>query len=550
MINKILDDIKNQKITITSWILSFVGILFVRLLLESLSSPTYSGVIPSDPYTIIHYGLYFSTVTLTTIVILGWSIKDYAYSYKIVIFGLPLIWIAPLIDIIFSKGDGFKMAYIFNDSKKLIIDYVTFFGPNLNYGATLGIRFGILISLLGIGYIIWKKNVNKWRNITAIFTLYTIIFIFFSMPSIIFKINNFYSTNISSETIVNYFEQIIKNSNLIHNTLHEGPLSVTKLRFIELGFNKLMSQILFIVSFLTSLVIFWNIDKKKFISVAKNSRPERILSYQLLLLSGAGYAYINNLTGTISWVDIIGLICLTISWFSLWMHAVHINDLEDIDIDKISNKNRPLISGSMNKQDMKDIGTFWLTTSLIGSWCAGFYPFFMSLVYICAYYIYSSPPLRLRRFPLVPNFLIAVAGLSTIQAGFFFSSMYKEYQVFPISLSIGILIMIFLAINTKDMKDVEGDSKNGIMTIPTMFPEKGPVIVGICFALSLLLVPFFLKISLMYIFALPMAIIGYKYINKKPYREEPLFYVRFLFLFFVGITYLFIYWLANVYNLV
>lgn len=541
MINKILDDIKNQHITITSWVLGFIGVLFVRFILEALSSPTYSGIIQSDPYTLVHYSLYFSAVTLATILILGWAIRDYVFSYKVVLFGLPLIWIAPLIDIVFSKGVGFRMSYIFNDFEKLFYDFITFFGPNLHYGATIGIRLGILVSLLGIGYIIWKQKVGFVRNILSLFILYTIIFSFFSLPSIIFKLNNLNTVGVDTGTIVEYFQRIINNSNIVHNTLHEGFSSVSEIRFIEIGFNKLISQILFIFSFVISLIIFWKINQKKFISVAKNSRPERIASYQLLLLSGCGYAYINNLSGPVSWVDFIGLVCLIISWFSLWMHAVHINDIEDVEIDKISNKNRPLINGSVDKEGMADIGTFWLVTSLTGSWCAGYYPFFMSLVYIFAYYIYSSSPFRLRRFPLIPNFLIAVAGLATIQSGFFYVSKYKEYQVFPISLSVGILIMIFLAINTKDMKDVEGDGKNGIMTIPTLFPKNGSVIVGACFALSLILVPYFLKISLMYIFAIPLAIIGYKFINKKPYKEEPLFFVRFIFLLLVGITYIFIF---------
>ena len=106
IIEKIIGDIKNQKMTFSEWILGFCGILFVRFILEALSSPTYSGIIPSDPYTLVHYSLYFLTVTLGTIFIFGYFTNDYKNSFKIILFGLPLIWLAPVIDLTTSRVVG------------------------------------------------------------------------------------------------------------------------------------------------------------------------------------------------------------------------------------------------------------------------------------------------------------------------------------------------------------------------------------------------------------------------------------------------------------
>jgi len=550
IINKILEEIKKQEVTIASLVYSFIGILFVRFILESLSSPTYTGIITSDPYTLIHYTLYFLTVTIGTAFIFGYFIDDYKNSLKIMLFGLPLIWLAPIIDILVSQGRGFKMMYLFDNGINLIFDFFTFFGPNLTFGATIGIRVGIFISLIAIGFLVYLKNKSLKKVFISVLSIYTFIFIAFSLPSVIYMFSNLESFNDKNIDIVKYFEKIILESTISHNTLREGSSSVSAVRFLELGFDKLMSQILFIISFFIGLVISWKISPKKFISIIKNSRPERVVSYLSLLICGSGYAYINGMTSKIVWIDFLGLFCLIISWFCLWMHAVHTNDVVDIDIDKISNKNRPLVNGDLSSKEMSDVGLLWLISALVGSWCAGFYPFFMSIVYISSYMIYSSYPLRLRRFPIISSFLIGIAGLSTIQAGFFFASVSKEVQAFPIFLSMGIITMITLAINTKDMKDVDGDRASGIMTIPTMFPKNGPKIVGLCFALSFLLVPIFLKLYIMYIFTIPIAIIGYKFVNKKPYKEEPLFIVRFSFLSLVVLTYISLLWFADVYNLV
>ncbi len=541
MINKIISEIENQKINLTQWIASFVGILFIRFILESLSSPTSSGIIPSDPYTLIHYSLFFLSVTLITCLIVGYFTDNYKNSSKIVLFGLPLIWLAPIVDIVLSRGNGYKMLYVFDTGKNLVFDFFTFFGPNPTYGVTYGMRLGIALSIMGIGYYIYLKNKNFLKTILAVVVLYSVIFFIGSAPGVFYTISHINNPTSTSVDVVRYFEKIITNSTITHNTLREGIYSVSYSRFIELGFNKLLSQILLIFSIIFAGILFWKIDKNKFLAVIKNCRIERVNFYTASLLSGMGFAYINLLGSKFIWADLFGMSCLILAWIALWMHAVHANDIVDIDIDKISNQQRPLVQKTVEAGDMRDTGNVWLSIGLLGAWCAGFYPFFMALVYIAASYIYSSYPLRLRRIPLVPSFLIATACLATVLSGFFFVSTNKQIDTFPIFLSFGILIMVTLAINFKDIKDIEGDKANGILTIPTLFGERGVKIVGIFLSLSILLIPFFLSFYILYIIMIPASIFGYKIATKKPYREKPVFVLRFVVLFSVAVAYLLIY---------
>ncbi len=550
MVNKILTIIKNQEINISSWILGFVGILFVRFVLESISSPSSTGIIPSDPYTLVHYSLYFLTVTLGTILIFGKYIKDYVSSAKIILFGLPLIWLAPIADLLLSKGNGYRMSYVFDNGYRLIYDFFTFFGNNLNYGATFGIRLGIALSFLGIFYLIFFETKKVSKSFMGVFLIYIFVFILATLPGILYTISNPQSMIVENVQVLNFFEKNILRSTISHNTLREGFLSVSTTRFFELGFDKLMSQILFIISILLGLSLFRKIEKEKFVAIFKNARPERINFYTASLFCGIAFAYINKVGNMPVLIDVFGLICLFVAWSALWMHAVHLNDIYDLDIDKISNTDRPLVKNSVSVSEMRDIGKLWLAMGLLGSWCAGFYPFFMAMVYVACSYVYSVPPLRLRRLPLVPSFLIGVACLSTILAGYFFVSTNKEVQSFPTFLSIGIVIMVTLAINFKDIKDVEGDKRNGILTIPNLFPKYGVQIVATLFSISILLVPFFLSFYLLYILAIPCSLVGYKLITRKPYAEKYIFILRFFFLFGIGVAYLFVLWASGVYNLV
>ncbi len=549
MIEKVLLEVRRTKMTLSQWMLGFVCILFVRFIFESLSSPTSTGVIPSDPYTLIHYGLFFLSVTLGTSCIVGYFTKDYTAVAKISLFGLPVIWLAPLIDIVLSFGKGYKMTYIFDSGNRLIFDFFTFFGSSLTNGATYGIRMGIIIILIGIGWYVWLNTKNLFKTMLAVIFSYLLGFIMASMPGIIHTISHLNSGINTSPDILNYLEKILSNSTISHNTLREGVSFVSSDRLFELEFDKFMSQILFIISLLFGTILLWKIDHKKFLSIIKNLRPERVNFYLASLFCGIGFAYINNLGNPFTWVDIFGVGCLIISFVSLWMYAVHTNDIYDLEIDKISNPDRPLIKKEVGIEDMRETGYVWLGIALIGSWSAGFYPFFMSLVYVSCSYIYSAPPLRLRRFPLLPSFLIAVACLGTVLSGFFFISIHKEIQAFPMLLSIGIIIMVTLAINFKDLKDIEGDKALGIVTLPILFGKNGITVVGLCFALSILLVPIFLSFYFLYIIALPASIIGFKLITKTPYREKPIFILRFVFLTLIAILYLGAYWIARIYHI-
>lgn len=522
MIDRLLEYIKNQPVNISQWLLGFTGIFFIRFILESFSSPTSTGVIASDFFTIIHYFLFFLSIALGITCILGYFNKDYANTIKLVLFGLPIIWLAPIIDIILSFGNGYKMTYLFKSHYDIPINFFKFFSPEFMPGVTYGIRIEIIIILFILGFYVWKKSKNIIKSILVVFIIYTFIFILGTIPGIIYTISNLNSVPSTQTEIVNYLEEIMLQSNLYHNTLRDGVLSVSRNRFIELVFNKLMSQILFIISTIFLIIWSWKAYPEKFKSVLRNSRPERVGFYLLLLIFGMSYAYLGG-EQLNSWIDILGLACLIISWIGLWMYAVHMNDIADVEIDKISNKHRPLVQNELDFDEMYQIGFIWLTIAIIGSWSVGFYQFIMVLVYISASHIYSVPPLRLKKIPVLSSFIISIACLVTILAGFFFVSSNKSMLNFPLSLVINLIIIFTLIVNIRDLKDVDGDKKEGVKTLAVIYYPNEHRAIGTLFVISFILIPLILSFYFLYIISIPTAIIGYKIITHKPYKEKNLF---------------------------
>jgi 4-hydroxybenzoate polyprenyltransferase len=270
---------------------------------------------------------------------------------------------------------------------------------------------------------------------------------------------------------------------------------------------------------------------------------ERVLFFWTLLSAGALAAFLEGLGGFKSWIDIISFAILLVSWYGDWMFAVHTNDIADVGIDTVSNSDRPITGGKLSAEEMKQIACIWLLISLVGSFIVGYYPFFMNLVFLFAYYIYSMPPLRLKRVPMLSSFLISIACLSSILCGFFWLSVDKNFGNFPMLTALGIMIIFTFFMNVRDIKDVEGDRAEGIQTLPVIFKKNGIKIVGLLLSISFLLMPVVFSFYTLYILAIPAAIIGYKIVVRKPYQEKYGFILLFSFVvatvLLVGVLYFF-----------
>lgn len=191
------------------------------------------------------------------------------------------------------------------------------------------------------------------------------------------------------------------------------------------------------------------------------------------------------------------LIILIITIISSWISTVFFNDVSDIEIDKISNPNRPLPKGIITKQQSLAIGFILLIFSLLLS-------NFISnstLIFIIGYHIlswiYNMKPFRLKRVPLLATFIAACASIFIILIGFLSNSNdFENFKYLPIYLLLSMLIGYTLSLPIKDLKDYDGDKYDNIKTIPVIFGiNKSRVIIGLnllfSFILSAILLDFF-----------------------------------------------------------
>jgi len=265
-------------------------------------------------------------------------------------------------------------------------------------------------------------------------------------------------------------------------------------------------------------------------AMIKNSRPERVTHYFLMIFVGIFMAYSIFPGIKFNWNDWLSVIMLCFSFYFSIMFAVCINDIADEDIDAVSNIDRPLITNDLNKEDMKQSAFLFLVASLIAGYLAGFTALFFVLVFTALYYIYSASPTRFKLIPFFSSFIIGFCCLTAVLAGFFLTSPLKYVSFFPARFVVAIVILFFLGSHIRDMKDIEGDKKAGVKTVPVLFGDIwGPKVVGFFASLAFLLVPLFFKIYQLFIPAVPSALIVYYFIDRKPYQEKFIFRIYFAF---------------------
>jgi 4-hydroxybenzoate polyprenyltransferase len=149
-----------------------------------------------------------------------------------------------------------------------------------------------------------------------------------------------------------------------------------------------------------------------------------------------------------------------------------LNQIYDLEIDRINKPKRPLPSGRVTISEAWIFTAVTYVLALVLAWLvapAGRHEcFWIVLVAVVCTFIYSMPPLRTKRLGIWANITIAVPrGVLLKVAGW--SSVKTIAGIEP--WYIGAIFGLFLlgATTTKDFADMEGDRLGGCRTLPIQY---------------------------------------------------------------------------------
>lgn len=145
-----------------------------------------------------------------------------------------------------------------------------------------------------------------------------------------------------------------------------------------------------------------------------------------------------------------------------------LNQIYDLEIDKINKPHRYLPSGKITIKEAWIIASTLFIISLILAGLVNWQCFMMAAIATVMTYFYSAPPLRTKRLGIVANITIAIPrGVLLKVCGWSTVKTIDKYEPWLIGLIFGLFLLG--ATSTKDFSDIEGDRANGCITLPIKY---------------------------------------------------------------------------------
>ncbi|MEN0006289.1 MAG: homogentisate phytyltransferase [Bacteroidota bacterium] len=238
-----------------------------------------------------------------------------------------------------------------------------------------------------------------------------------------------------------------------------------------------------------------------FVNFIRFSRLHTIVGTTLSLL--ALYLIAIGLSDGSDWhLDIFAL-----SWLSCMganIYIVGLNQITDVEIDKINKPYLPLASGAFSMRTGYAIVIASVLLSLIIAFYLGRYLLLTVIVSLVLGTAYSLPPIRLKRFHFWAAFcIIAIRGVVVNLFLFLhFQDWVNQSDTIPpvIWLLTGAIFLFSVTIAWfKDIPDLEGDRLHKIRTLPVRLGAQRVLMAGnivlILLFLGLVFAPSFLSLS-------------------------------------------------------
>ncbi len=151
------------------------------------------------------------------------------------------------------------------------------------------------------------------------------------------------------------------------------------------------------------------------------------------------------------------------------VYIVGLNQLQDVEIDKINKPHLPVASGEFSQRTGEIIVIITGVLALLLSWLLGPFLFAMVAISLAIGTAYSLPPIRLKQFPFWAAICIFSVRGAIVNLGLFlhFSWVLQAKQSIPPTvwvLTWFILVFTVAIAIFKDIPDMEGDFQYNITT--------------------------------------------------------------------------------------
>lgn len=223
---------------------------------------------------------------------------------------------------------------------------------------------------------------------------------------------------------------------------------------------------------------------KKIFSYIKITRPINVLITFIVVV-------VAILISAQHQIELTKIILVSLSAALIAAAGNIVNDIYDIETDKVSHPNRVLAQGLLSKKEAVFLYNFFNVIAIILASRISDYLIVIVLFTIILLYVYSA---YLKKLPLVGNIVIAfITGLAFIYGGFAADNTNGAIVLAVFAFLINLIREI-----VKDIQDIEGDSKLSFKTFPILYGIKKSKIIILFFTILLTGFTFFPFITQLY----------------------------------------------------
>ncbi len=469
--------LENSAVPWGYWVATFLGLVTARNLIEGAFGPgrvlgfTFFTS-PSALMVLDHFLFFYVSVFLAlSLVISAIARESVGRVMKAMTPAWAIVLLPPLIDFLVTGGEGTRITYVL-DIQSIVL---RFFDPRAAIErVSAGQRVEILLAChLAMLYV--RIKTRSWpRAIGAFFAVYLVVAAHGVLPSAFARLGWLLTERAPAVAGAMY-----------DATFKSGGMIVEETRKLA---------VLFLA---TSCALGWAVFRKhapaKARALCANVRPLRSLHYVGMTAFGLAIVWAIfaptgvRLGGPGDWLAIVATLAAT---FFAFQASVLVNDIFDLPSDRLAEPRRPLPSGSLEHSDAVILATVFAATALLFALNVKYATFLVIVLALIASLVYSAPPLRLKRIPLVSTMTLGFASLFAVLAGFSVLAEERTFALFPPRLAWLLVLSFGFAFVAKDLKDADADGASGVLTIPALLgPRVGRAVIAALVMLGYLLVP-------------------------------------------------------------
>lgn len=519
LLRRVIKSIENTPLTLASFVTAFFALIVMRLLVENTLGRFAEHSFFYFFFEFTHTFLFFLCSFLLLLPLVRYAGKsNLMQATNILLFGFLIIITPPIIDTVIFRGGSFWSFYEFDGLIGLLFRYITLFGDTPEMGITYGVRVEVVLVTLALGLYTFLKSSNLPKALGVSLIAYTVLFVLGTFPSWL---------TLGILAFEKSFLAINQNdvASLFLTPEHIFSRNLSDFRSV---LNAKMSIVYGALAIFLAGLTLWREYPRYFIALWKNARLPQLIYHAGLLFAGMTIAfYFTDTPLRIDFFHIIGAFVLLAATESAWLASVIANDLYDTQIDRLTNTRRPLIQNTIPQTLYATFGILFFITSLILAGIISFSALLILLGYQAVAWLYSAPPLRLKRFPIVATAFAGFAGILIFIAGFLIVSEANDFSLLPLPLLFFLCIAYTLSLPIKDFKDIQGDAFDHVYTLPVLLgAEKAKLLIGSLVFLLYIASPFILRAQSLFVPALVFGSLIFWILQQGTDKESSFFSYR------------------------